>query len=140
MRAILDTNVLIDFFLDREPFARDATDLIQRAERLEFQGLVCATSVTTVDYLARKAVGLTEARAQVAFLLSILEVAPVNGAALQAALESGVRDFEDAVVAESARRANADYIVTRNLKDFAKSPVPAHTPESFRQILDLLRP
>ena len=139
MRAVLDTNVLIDFFLDREPFSRDAADLIQRAERLEFQGVACATSVTTVDYLARKAVGLTEARAQVGFLLSILDVAPVNGVMLRAALEGGVRDFEDAVIAESARRANVDYIVTRDLRDFAKSPVPAHTPESFRQLLDLVR-
>ncbi|MYE82909.1 MAG: PIN domain-containing protein [Gammaproteobacteria bacterium] len=138
MRAVFDTNVLIDFFLDREPFSKEATDLIQRAERLEFQGLACATSVTTVDYLARKAVGLAEARAQVAFLLSILEVAPVNGAMLRAALDGDVRDFEDAVIAESARRANADYIVTRDLGDFAKSPVPAHTPESFRQLLDLV--
>ena len=138
MRAVFDTNVLIDFFLDREPFSKDATDLIQRAERLEFQGMACATSVTTVDCLARKAVGFTEARAQVEFLLSILEVAPVNGAMLRAALDGDGRDFEDAVIAESARRANADYIVTRNLRDFAKSPVPAHTPESFRQLLDLV--
>ena len=140
MRAVLDTNVLIDFFLDREPFARDAADLIQRAERLQFQCMVCATSVTTVGHPARKAVGLNEARAQVAFLVSILEVAPVNGAALQTALDSGVRGFEDAVIAESARRANVDYIVTQDLREFAKSPVPAHTPESFRHILDLLRP
>ena len=138
MRAVFDTNVLIDFFLDREPFSQDATDLIQRVERLEFQGMACAASVTTVDYLARRAVGLTEAKAQLAFLLSIFEVAPVNGAMLRAALEGGVRDYEDAVIAESARRANADYIVTRDLRDFAQSPVPAHTPESFRQLLDLL--
>ncbi len=136
MRAVVDTNVLIDFFLDRQPFAADATDLIQRAQRLEFRGLACATSFTTVDYLARKAVGRVEANAQVAFLLSILEVAPVDGSILQAALRGGMRDFEDAVIVESAGRSQADYIVTRNLKDFAKSPIPVHTPESFRALLD----
>ncbi|MCY4041132.1 MAG: PIN domain-containing protein [Gammaproteobacteria bacterium] len=138
MRAVFDTNVLVDFFLDREPFAGNATNLIQRAERMEFQGLVCATSVTTVDYLARKAVGLADARDQVAFLLSVLEVVPVYGAPLHAALESSMLDFEDAVIAESSRRANVDYIVTRDTKGFAQSPVPAHTPESFRRMLDLL--
>ncbi len=138
MRAVFDTNVLIDFFLDREPFAADATDLIERAQRLEFQGVACATSFTTVDCLARKAVGAEEARAQIAFLLSTLEVGPVNGAILQAAFESAIRDFEDAVVVESARRTHADYIVTRDLKDFGGSPIPVHTPESFRKLLDLM--
>ena len=138
MRVVLDTNVLIDFFLDRQPFAADAVDLIQRAQRLEFQGVACATSFTTVDYLARKAVGAEEAKAQVAYLLSTLEVGPVNGAILRDAFESTIRDFEDAVVVESARASNADYIVTRDLRDFAASPIPVHTPESFRKLLDLM--
>ena len=138
MRVVLDTNVLIDFFLDRQPFAADAADLIQRAQRLEFQGVACATSFTTVDYLARKAVGAEEAKAQVAYLLSTLEVGPVNGAILRDAFESTIRDFEDAVVVESARASNADYIVTRDLRDFGASPIPVHTPESFRKLLDLM--
>lgn len=138
MRVFLDTNVLVDFFLDREPFAADAADLIQRAQHLEFQGMACATSFTTVDYLARKAVGAEEAKAQVAYLLSTLEVGPVSGAILRGAFESTIRDFEDAVVVESARVSNADYIVTRDLRDFATSRIPVHTPESFRKLLDLM--
>ena len=138
MRVVLDTNVLVDFFLDRQPFAADAADLIQRAQRLEFQGVACATSFTTVDYLARKAVGAEEAKAQVAYLLSTLEVGPVNGAILRDAFESTIRDFEDAVVVESAWASNADYIVTRDLRDFDASPIPVHTPESFRKLLDLM--
>ena len=138
MRAVLDTNVLVDFFLDREPFAAAAANLIQRAQHLEFQGVACATSFTTVSYLARKAVGLVQAEAQVAFLLSTLEVAPVHGQVLKAALESEISDFEDAVIVEASRWAGADYIVTRDLGDFAKSPVPVYAPESFLGLLDRL--
>ena len=65
-----------------------------------------------------------------------LDVATVGRVTLEQATRRGLADFEDAVIVESARGGQADYIVTRNLKDFAKSPIPVHTPESFRALLD----
>lgn len=139
MRVLFDTNVLIDFLSERAPFVADATDLLSRAYRGQIQGLACATSFTTVFYILRKELGDEAARDRVSELLSVLEVAAVGRSILVAATSSAARDFEDAVVIESARVAGADHIVTRNEKDFVRSPVPVHSPASFRGLLDLLQ-
>ena len=64
-------------------------------------------------------------------LLSLFEVAPVTRAVLDGALKSQATDFEDAVVAAAALQAGAQAIITRNLRDFADSPVRAHTPAQW---------
>ena len=137
-RVLLDANVLIDFLLDRAPFADAAAELLSLADRGDIQGLACADSFTTIFYLARKAAGKEQAQRHVGTLLSMVDVASVNRATLEAAIKSGAPDFEDAVVMESARQARADYIVTRNEKDFAKSSVPAHSPRSMLGVLSLM--
>ena len=139
MRVLFDTDVLIDVLLDREPHAVSAADLLSRVERGEIQGFACANSFTIIFYLARKAVGRDHAGSHISLLLSILEVAPVNRAVLEEAKRSSVRDFEDAVVVESAGQVEANCIVTRNARDFAKSPVPAHSQASLAALLDTVR-
>ena len=135
VRTLFDTNVLIDFLLDRAPFADAAADLLSRADRGEIQGLVCANSITTIHHLIRKAVGVADARRHIAALLTILVVAPVNRATLEHALNNEMDDFEDAVIAESGRQANAECVVTRNERDFANSPIPAHSPQTLLGLL-----
>lgn len=139
MRVLFDTNVLIDFLSERAPFVADATDLLARAYRGQIQGLACATSFTTVFYVLRKELGGEAARDGVSRLLSVLDVAPVSRAVLVAATTNAARDFEDAVVMESARVAGAEHIVTRNVRDFASSPVPVHSPAELRGLLDLVQ-
>ncbi len=136
MKVTFDTNVILDVLLDRPPFCEPAARLLSRAERGEIQGFACATTITTIFYLVRKASGLQVARRRVRDLLSILDVAPVNRAVLESAASSGIGDFEDAVIAESARRVGARVVVTRNEKDFAKSPVFVHSPKSLLALLD----
>ena len=104
MRVLFDTNVLIDFLLDRAPFAEAAADLLSRADRGQIQGLACADSFTTIFYLMQKGINREAARRHISSLLSVLDVTPVNRATLEQAAESGLRDFEDAVVVESARQ------------------------------------
>ncbi|MDE0361172.1 MAG: PIN domain-containing protein [Rhodospirillaceae bacterium] len=135
MRVLFDTNVLIDFLLDRAPFADAATDLLSRVDRGQILGMACATSITTIFYLVQKALGRSEARRHVATLLSILEVAPVNRTNLERAADSGVSDFEDAVVIEAARQANATCIVTRDEGDFARSALPVYSPVALIRLL-----
>jgi len=140
MKVLFDTNILIDFLLDRAPFADAAADLLSRADRGQIDGLACATSVTTIFYLVQKALDKPKARHHVASLLSILEVAPVNRTTLERAIASDVTDYEDAVVVEAARQAHAACIVTRDESDFAKSPVPAHSPQALIGLLAQLPP
>ena len=136
MSYLIDTNVILDVLLERPPFSEPAAKLLSRAERGEIQGFVCATTITTIFYLARKAVGRTHARPQVGDLLSILDVAPVNRAVLEGAAQSEIGDFEDAVIVESARQVQAQVILARNERDFARSPIPVHSPSSLPALLD----
>ena len=136
MKVVFDTDVLIDFLFDKEPFAGDAAKLLSAVERGDLQGYVCATSITTIFYLSRKAVGNPQARRYLDALLSLLEVAPVSRGLVEAALISGIADFEDAVVAAAAAQVSADFIVTRNLKDFKKSPVAALSPAALLALFD----
>ncbi len=135
MNVLFDTDVLVDFLLDREPFAEAAAQLLTAVDRGELYGCACANSITTVFYLTRKAVGAPKAKRHVRALLSLLQIAGVNESVLAEALDSRIRDFEDAVVAASAARAKVDIIVTRNLKDFKHATLPVQTPA---QLLTLL--
>ena len=135
MRVLFDTDVLMDFLLDRPPYAEGAADLLSRVDRGEIQGLACANSFTTIFYLARKAAGIEAARAYIAEMLALLEVAPVSRTTLEDARRSDVTDYEDAVVCAAASQANADCVVTRNQKDFANAPLPVHSPTSLLGVL-----
>lgn len=133
---MFDANVVLDVFLQRQPFDEPAGQLLSRAVRSEIQGYICASVVTTIFYLVRKAAGLDEARRQVRTVLSILDVAPVTGAVQREAADSDMIDFEDAVVAASARHMQVGAIATRNERDFAKAPVSIYSPASLLTLLD----
>ena len=133
---MFDANVVLDVLLRRQPFDAPAGELLSRAECGDIQGYICANVVTTIFYLARKVVGLDNARRQVRTILSILDVAPVTRATLQEAAESNMSDFEDAVVAASARQMQVDAIATRNERDFSKAPVSVYSPASLLALLN----
>ncbi len=128
MRVLVDTNVVLDVLLDRRPFADAATQVFALIEESRIEGFLCATTVTTVDYLLGQALPSKEARAALQRLLGLFEIAPVNRPVLEQALRSNISDFEDAVIEQAARLISADAIVTRNLTDFEKSSVTAFDP------------
>ena len=131
MRVLFDTNVLMDVLLGREPFALESARVLDQVVSGAVTGLICASTVTTVFYLSSKEAGKKEAMSQVRSLLGLFEVASVTRAVLDAALSSKSPDFEDAVLAEAAHQAGAQANITRNLKDFAHSPVRAYTPRQW---------
>ena len=128
---LIDTNVILDLLLERPAFLQEAQQISDRVERGDCHAMLCATTVTTIDYLARKQLGSPGARAALAALLDLYDIAAVTRATLLMALASDMPDFEDAVLAHAAHQAGAQAIVTRNLRDFAKSPVRAYTPAQF---------
>ena len=128
MRVMLDTNVVLDVLQARAGFVDDAVAVFDMIERNAITGLLCATTITTLAYLAGKTVGKSQAARQIRELLVLFEIAPVTRAVIDGALKSRLPDFEDAVLAEAAMLAGAGAIITRNLRDFAHSPVRAHTP------------
>jgi predicted nucleic acid-binding protein len=131
VRVLVDTNVVLDVLQGRPAFVNDAALIFDLVERGVVTGLLCATTITTLAYLAGKTAGKQAATKQIRQLLALFEVAPVTRAVLDAALASKTSDFEDAVLAEAALQAGAQAIITRNLRDFAHSPVRAHTPAQW---------
>lgn len=127
-RLLLDTNVVLDAVLGREPFETAALALFGEAETGAFHGLVGATSATTVHYFARKAFGEAHAREDLRRLLMLFEIAPVHAQILSDALALPLGDFEDSVLAHAAVRASATGIVTRDPAGFAGAPLPVFTP------------
>jgi predicted nucleic acid-binding protein len=139
LRVLFDTDVVLDLLLDRQPFSTPAADLFSRVERGEIRGFLCATTVTTIHYLAAKVIGTRRARAEVRRLLTLFDVAPVNRTVLEAALLGTFVDFEDDVIYEAARHVDVEAIVTRNTRDFKQSVIPIHQPSELLHILQANR-
>jgi predicted nucleic acid-binding protein len=131
MKVLFDTNVILDVLLARAPHAEAAAQLLSLVDRGKIKGVVCATTVTTVHYLATKAVGRREAKKHLKALLAMFEVAPVDQGVLSQALDLSFSDYEDAVLHEAARAVAVAGIVTRNRKDFAEATVPVFAPNEL---------
>lgn len=128
MKVLFDTNVVLDVLLDREPHAEVAAQLLSLVDTGKLEGVLCATTVTTIHYLASRAAGDAAAKRYVGELLALFDVACVDRPVLLSALGLDFSDFEDAVLHESALAVGATAIVTRNGKDFASARLPVFDP------------
>jgi len=136
VKILVDTNVILDVLLDRHPFSEPAVRLFSLIENSAVEAFLCATTVTTVDYLLNQSLSRAEANEALRRLLELFEIAPVNRPVIEEALQGRMADFEDAVLAHSANLINASAIVTRNTKDFKYSPVKAFDPCEILSILE----
>ena len=118
MRVLVDTNVVLDVLLARRPFVVASAEVFGLVEHARIEGLLCATTITTIDYLLTQAMPRPAARQALQKILALFEIAPVNRAVLEEAIRSKVTDFEDAVLDQAGRLAGAEVIVTRNQPDF----------------------
>jgi len=134
-RALLDINVILDVLQRRQPFYEDSAAVLAAAETGGLSGLVAAHSVTTLFYLLAKFGSPDTARVNTIELLSVLEVAPVDGHVLEQALALPYRDLEDAVQMAAARQAGADYLVTRDRAGYPAGPLPALAPAELLTLL-----
>jgi predicted nucleic acid-binding protein len=128
---LVDLNVLLDVLQKREPHYRASAGVLEDVVRERVSGALAAHGVTTVHYLVRRARDGAAADGAVDWLLRYFSVLPVGAKELQRARALGWPDFEDAVVAAAAETGRCAAIVTRNVKDFAGSPVEAMTPEEY---------
>ena len=129
-RALFDVNVVLDVLSDRKPHAEASAAAWAAVETGTAEGLLAAHAVTTVYYLIRKESGAAKAKGILRAILRVFEVAAVDSAVIQEALQLPCSDFEDAVTAAAARHAHCGYIVTRDPRGFRGSPVRTLTPEA----------
>lgn len=132
MTIMIDTNVILDVLMEREPFFTGSYSALKKALEEDAVCLVSATAVTDIFYLLQKGLkNKAKALEQMERLLQIITVTDTLAIDIRMALSSAVSDFEDAVVTTVAERNGADYILTRDAKHFRESAVGAITPEKF---------
>jgi predicted nucleic acid-binding protein len=125
VRVLVDTNILLDFLLQREPFFQDAELLFDAIDRGLVIGCVTATTLTDIFYIAQKHTrSIEQARQAVAEILTVMTICPVDRAVLESAFNSGLTDFEDAVQIFCAVTQGLEAILTRDKRGFLSSPIP----------------
>lgn len=134
MKLLLDTNILVDILSKRAGY-EDSLRILQFCEAGRVEGYVSAVTVTDVMYILRKHITLERVREALPTLLSVVDVADVTRSDIRGAFSCDMRDFEDAVQAMCAKRIDADYVVTRNLKDFENAPIQAISPAEITVLL-----
>jgi len=105
-----------------------SSELLDRVERGGRRAFVAWHTLSSLYYLVTPARGDADTRDFIAELIRFVAVAPADTAALRYALSLPMADFEDAMQVAAARACGARHIVTRNVRDFARSPIPATTP------------
>jgi predicted nucleic acid-binding protein len=136
VKVLFDTNVVLDVLLNRHPHVAVASQLMVKVEQRRVAGLVGATTVTTIHYLASKAIGPARAGRHIHALLSLFDVAPVDKDVLLGALSLNFSDYEDAVLHEAARRAGAKGIVTRDAAGFSVGRLRVYSPDELLGMLE----
>ena len=135
MKVLVDTNVILDVLLNRAPFVELSANIVSSIETKNIEGYLCATTVTTLDYLLSKAKNREQSKIEIKKLLHLFGISDVNSRVLALAADSAFTDFEDAVLYYSGECAGVDCVVTRNTKDFKHASLPIYTPEELWGIL-----
>jgi len=131
MRALLDTDVILDVMLGRAPFAQTASRLLDLAEKGLFEAYISSITPLNVFYVARKAKNIGDLRQALGQLLQAMRICPIDHSALTIALTSPIADYEDAAQHSAAVANHLDAIVTRNLKDYKNATLPVFSPTDF---------
>ena len=131
MRVLLDTDVVLDLILDRQPFVEVAAQLFELHEQGRLDVFISAITPINVFYITRKNKDLETARRATDELLAKVGVCPLDQRILEEGRKTAFKDYEDAVQHASALAIGLDAIVTRNLKDYQNATLPVFSPTDF---------
>jgi hypothetical protein len=135
--VVFDLNIILDVLQERKDFYSFSARLLAGAETGAIQGLLVAHSVTTLFYLISKDKSPEQARVTLTSLLQFLKIAPVGQETIEQALNLPYRDFEDAVQMIAALQVRADYLLTRNVRDYQPAPMEVVQPVDLLAALQL---
>ncbi|MFA6103896.1 MAG: PIN domain-containing protein [Victivallaceae bacterium] len=134
MKLFIDTNVVIDVLAQRQGFYDASAAILTMLEKDEAEGFISAISFNNIHYILRKQSGKTRADNAIRMLLSAFNIVTLDEKILTRTIESNFNDFEDGIQFFSAMRSNADYLISRNVRDFPHDDIPVLTPEEFLQL------
>jgi predicted nucleic acid-binding protein len=131
-KVLIDTDVLLDFFFDRKPFAEYSAGILNLCAEKEIKGYITPVIISNVYYLLRKTAKHNIIVEKIKQLLNIIDIVKMDKNAVINALNSEFKDFEDALQNFSAiENGQIKVILTRNLKDYKKSELAILTPETY---------
>lgn len=134
MRLMIDTNIILDVLLEREPFFTQSKQILTMCENKQILGFISASTATDIFYLVRKALQSTdEAYRALGHILDIVKVLTVTNEDVNAAFLVKAKDFEDCLLATCAKSNKCDGIVTRNKKDFMSFGIELFSPKEILQ-------
>lgn len=137
MRLFLDTNVVIDFILERQPFYPAAAMIVSCAVDGKVDVCVSSMSVVTAKFICvdRCKMPLDMFRMKIDFLRDFMGICSVDSTDIYNSYDAGWKDFEDGVQYYAAMRHGADYVVTRNVVDFEGQDIPVLSVDDTCQLL-----
>ena len=134
MKVLVDTNVILDVLCNRKEFVEDSLRVFQCCEAQRITGYISALSIPDIVYIMRKELDPNHIKGILQILTMVFSVVELREIDLLKAAELSFSDYEDAIQSVCATRMSADYIVTRNEKDFTNSPVPAISPVNLLKV------
>jgi len=131
MKLWIDANILLDVLQNCEPHVRSSSVIWKLCETEQAEGFVSVLTFANIVYIMRKEMSPKKIEEILRALSLIFKLIDLTASDLSRASELNWDDFEDAVQSTTAERIHADYIITRNVRDFTKSKVPAFTPSEL---------
>ena len=128
MKVLIDTNIILDVLCKRLAFYEDSAKIFKLCEVKKISGVISALSIPNIMYILRKELDADKTREILDSLMLIFSVADLKADDLKKAADMRFKDYEDAIQSACATRIKANYIVTRNIKDFSESKVTAIKP------------
>lgn len=136
MTILVDTNIILDIFMDRKPYAEEAKTIMEKCVDGEIIGYLAAHTIPNLFYILRKAYSQKERRMLIRNLCDVFRISDLNAEKIISAVEKEhFADFEDCLQEECAVEVLADYIVTRNPDDYRMSRIKVITPGDFVKLL-----
>lgn len=131
MKVFLDSDVLLDFLLDRKPFSDSIAQLFQKSIEEKLQLCISPISMTNINYVIEKLQNKKQAKDKVSKIFQLVKIETICESTIKKAIDSDFKDFEDAVQNFCALEAGHKIILTRNTKDYKESELGILTPIEF---------
>ncbi|MFT6732565.1 MAG: putative nucleic acid-binding protein [Polaribacter sp.] len=130
MISYIDSDVILDVLLGRKDFVNDSGQILNLVETKKLKGTTTLLALANINYLLKRFDNKNALKA-IGTLRKILTIIPLTDQELLNALESGFKDFEDAIQNYASENYGCNIIITRNIKDYAKSNLPIYTPKEY---------
>jgi predicted nucleic acid-binding protein len=131
IKILIDTNIILDIALKRQPFFNESAQIFEKIDNKLIEGSITATSITDIYYIASKQTDKIQAKNFLIDLIQVVSIIGVDREIVVEAIESDIKDFEDAIQSFAAEYNELDFIVTRNINDFVGSNVKAIEPNEL---------